>query len=565
MNTEISNSGYALPVVSTSNVYSEKSFLDDFEKRKRVLDAQYMVTLNDKLRRMYTELRLYAPRWIDAMGSITNFDPKLFPKDLINVVEHLASHAEIDTASVLLATIGSLSSAMCGRYIIQLDPQWRESGCLYSVIAAPPGFRKSFVMGTLEEPYDEYFGDLNAEYEAQSAEFEKNRAHVALLKRKLTHAIIGKHLKDSFEDGIYSGDPSEALDDLQHTIDNLDRHVNMTKPKNSLAPQIFLSIASRVSAGAIMSKQGEYACVFEAEGCFFEGELTDKSTHPGLYLKAFGMERYEYSSIKVGKVAMRRPAMCITAFVQPDVLKKFYSNTNLQARGLNARFLPLFASKLNTFGQSRLLPAPPKFRAMAIYNSKITEMLKRNFTQDKNREIWTVSVTPEAYNALKNCEQTGKGLVSDPKYKHMSAFISKAHGAIARLAMSIHAWNNPMPELCPITLDEVEAAISLMNVIFEHANIAFAPERSQACVDAQGILDWVHRCDWTHSPTFTDRDVMAAISGLNKKQCHAALDLLEQHDYIRQHIEAVQGRICILNPQLVERNLPPMSVIHGHF
>lgn len=97
---------------------------------------------------------------------------------------------------------------------------------------------------------------------------------------------------------------------------------------------------------------------------------------------------------------------------------------------------------------------------MAIYNSKITEMLKRNFTQDKNREIWTVSVTPEAYNALQEYEQTGKGLVSDPKYKHMSAFISKAHGAIARLAMSIHAWNNPMPELCPITLDEVEAAIS---------------------------------------------------------------------------------------------------------
>jgi hypothetical protein len=551
--------------MSGRNDENSRNIFNNLESDRRIENIEKIWRLDAKLRRMYEELRPYAPRLINEMQLSVDFNPNLFPKDLMDVVEHIACNAEMDTISVLLALVGSISSAMCGRYCIQLDPEWWETCCLFIVIAALSGSRKSLVSKMLGFPFDKQFAEWTEEHEAQSAEYEKTKTHLELLKRKLTSAIVGSHLKDSFSDGIYSGNPKEALSDLQSTVNDLDQHLNSTKSKFSTAPQIFLSIASRVSAGADMSKQGEYASVSEAEGSFFEGEIANKSTHPGLYLKAYDMERYDYSSIKVGKVAMRRPAMTITAFVQPDVLMAFYKNNNLKARGLNARFLPHFASKPISFSPLRALPIRSKAGAMIVYNSKITEMLKRNFTQDKNREIWTVSVTPEAYAEIKAFEQAIKQCVTNPEYSHMSSFLAKAHGAVVRIALCIHAWNNPKPEQCPITREEVDAALSLMSVIAEHANVAFAPERSQARVDAQAILDWVRRCDWTECPIFTDLDARNAISGLNKKRSHAALDLLEQHDYIRQYFEAGRNRICVLNPQLVEHNLPQRSRLIGRY
>lgn len=544
----------------------QKRMMTTIDINEQIEDAQYRRRLEYKLHRSYEELRHRPPRWIFQQWSFAAYNPELFPKDLTEVSEHIGSHAEIDTTSVLLVLLGSISAAMCGRYVVQVDHEWRESGGLYIVEAAESGSRKSYVISTAKAPSDQYFEKLTMEHEEQSSKFEKNNKLLAVVKRKVISSLIGSHLKSSSEDGIYLGDPNEVLSELQNTIDNMDNRVEATKPNYSTPPQIFLSIASRVSAGEEMSKQGESACVFEAEGSFFESEIANKSTHPGLYLKSYDMERYDYSSKNVGKISMQKPSMTIVAFVQPAVLMDFYSNKNLKSRGLNARFLPHFASKPSNFSHDRSLPPTPKPGALIAYNAKITEMLKRNFTQDKNREIWTVSLTPKAYELVKTYEQNMKPYVRSLEYLHMSSFLAKAHGAVIRLALCLHAWNNPKPEQSPITREEVEAAISLMDVIVEHANIAFSPERSQACVDAQEILAWIRRCDWTDIiPVFQAHEAMNAISGLSKKRCFAALDLLEQHDNIQQYFEAGKDRICVLNPQLVESNSLQRNRLVGRY
>jgi hypothetical protein len=543
-----------------------KKMLSVIDINQRFEEEQYRQRLEDKLHRMYEELRHLPYYWIFEQRSFKGANLELFPRDMVEVVEHIASHAEMDTTSVLLALLGSKSAALCGCYVVQVDPEWCEPGCLYVVEAAESGSRKSYVIGTLKHPFEQHFGKLILEHEAQSAKFNHDNKHIGTLKRRVVSFVISSHLKYSSEDGLYIGDPNEALSNIQDTIDGIDQLAEATKPTFSAAPQIFLSTTSRVSAGEEMSKQGEFACVFEAEGSFFEGEIANKSTHPGLYLMAYDMERYDYSSKNVGKILLQKPAMSIVTFVQPDVLMKFYSNKNLKSRGLNARFLPYFASKPSTMSRQMSALPSQKPGAMRAYNAKIIEMLKRNYTQDKNRVIRTVSVTPEAYDLVKAYEQDMKQYVASPAYLHMSSFLAKAHGAVVRLSLCVHAWNNPEPELSPITREEMEAAISLMDAIFEHANIAFTPERSQACVDAQEIIGWIRRCDWTDTiPVFQAHNAMNAISGLNKQRCHAALDLLEQHNYIRQYFEAGRDRICVLNPQLVESNFLQRNRLTGRY
>jgi len=544
--------------------WQKKNFLDHLDVNRKLAAAFSMQRIEGILHRMYEDLRFCEPQRFMGTPFLRYLNLELFPKDLIEVVEYIASLAELDKNSVLLATLGSIASAMCGRYVVQVDEGWKEAGCLYSVISAPSGSRKSAVMGNLAKPFELHFEELNIEFEEQSAAYEEIQGHLALLKKKIVTACVNNHMKECFESGIYFGDPKAAVADLQELVDSLDRDANLAKPRFRYAPQIFSSTGSKVSFGDNMSRQGEYTCIFEAEGGFFEGEVAFKSGHPDLFLKAYDMEGYNYSSIKVGKVAMRRTSMCITAFVQPDVLLKWYQNTKLRGRGMIQRFLVLFAYKPIYSLQNMSLPTPPKAGSLLAYNSKISEMLKRNFTQDKNREIRTVKVTPEAYEYVKDFEACIKQYIDSGMYLPMQSFLSKAHGSVVRLALCIHAWNNPIPEECPITGEEMCAAISLMHVILEHAQAAFAPEYAQTCTDANEILTWIYRCDWSGRRGFSDADVRTAISGLTKKQCHAALDLLEQHNYIRQYLEAGIDRLCVLNPRLFEQNYGPQIALPVH-
>ena len=543
----------------------KKNYLDQWEVNRKLAAAYSVQRIEGIHRRMYDELRCCEPQWLMLTQFFKSLNLELFPKDLIEVVEYNASLAELDKNSVLLATLGSIASAMCGRYVVQVDDGWKEAGCLYAVNAAPSGYRKSVVMSNLEKPFNHHFEELNIEFEDQSATYAEIKGHLDLLKKKIVAACVNNHMKESFESGIYSGNPKEALADLQRLVDDLDRDANLAKPRFSSSPQIFSSTGSKISIGANMSRQGEYTCIHEAEGGFFEGEVAFKSGHPDLFLKAYDMESYDYKSNNVGNITMRRPAMCINAFVQPDVLQKWYQNTKLQGRGMIQRFLVLFAFKPIEIHQNMCLPTPTKSGSMLAYNSKISEMLKRNFTQDKNREIRTVTVTPDAYAYIKAIEKGFKQNIDSGRYLHMQSFLSKAHGSVVRLALCIHAWNNPTPEECPITQEEMFAAASLMDVIVEHASSAFAPEYAQKCTDASEILTWIYRCDWTERKYFTDVEVRTAISGLTKKQCHAALDLLERHNYIRQYHEAGRDRLCVLNPRLAEKNYHSQNALPVYF
>ena len=211
-----------------------QAMVTNIEFNKRFEDAQYRWRLEDKLYRSYEELRHRPPRWIFQQRSFAAFNPELFPKDLIEIAEHIGSNAEMDTTSVLLTLIGSTAAAMCGRYVVQVDHEWREPCSLYIVEAAESGSRKSYVISTAKAPLDQYFEKLSLEHEAQSDKYKKNNKHLEVFKRKVINSLINSHLKSSSADGIYFGDPNEVLPELQHTIDSLDKNTKATKPSIAL-------------------------------------------------------------------------------------------------------------------------------------------------------------------------------------------------------------------------------------------------------------------------------------------------------------------------------------------
>jgi hypothetical protein len=90
-----------------------KKMLGVIDINQRFEEEQYRRRLEDKLYRMYEELRYLSYRWVFKQRSFRGVNLELFPKDMVEVVEHIASHAEIDTTSVLLALLGSISASLC--------------------------------------------------------------------------------------------------------------------------------------------------------------------------------------------------------------------------------------------------------------------------------------------------------------------------------------------------------------------------------------------------------------------------------------------------------------------
>jgi hypothetical protein len=526
----------------------------------------------DQLTCKLNELRCITPTPLFNPPPISIIDWNLFQNMLVRVVNYISTISECDHTSILLATLGSISSALCGRYVVELNEEWIEPCCLYIALSAPSGSRKSLVIRTLKEPFEKHFAQLADEFNNQSCDHKNNEKERAMLKREITKHMVKKHVNSAMKDGVYIGDPNEILMNLSQVIDRIDEKINSPKPKYRTSPNIFLSIASRVTAGADMAQQGEFGCVFEAEGSFFEEEIARKTTHPGLYLKAYDMERYDYSSQKLGKITMHKPAMNITAFVQPDVLRRFYSNRNLKSRGLNARFLPFFASKVRSLTPQITTHfttnSTPKFfptisrvqtdsEAMINYNTNILSMLRKNYTQDINRTIIRIHVTDEAYEYIKEYERIQKQNIDMFRNLPIESFLSKAHGTAVRLALSISAWNNNYSNTFEITINEIKAAISLLDSITRHAFIAFNAENIQVIEDAQNIINWITRCDWAYSlPFFEANAAQNAIGVLHTQRYRAALDLLENYGYVRLYDNPQTDRVYVVHPLLTAHTAP---------
>lgn len=545
--------------------WEKKGYIDNIDVDRRIEAAEENKHIDATLRDNYDKLRKFEFLKVDFNSISATFMPELLPNSLMGTVNHITSRAELDSAPVLVATLGSIASALCGRYCVQVDEARTEAGCLYTVLSVPPGLKQSTVTNNLREPFDKHFEKLSEEFEEQIAKFEYTGKPLTILKDKISNKVASIHVKNTCESGIYLGNPMSYISDLKRSLENVDPIIDATKPKFETCPQFYWSNAKKTHAGEIMSMQGEFACVFDSDGIFFENEICSKSAYQELYSNAYNMDSYYPSSRNAGKGPMKRPAMCVTTFVQLDAIMRWYADPKRRGRGLHSAFLPILTS-MPLFTLSQIsLPTLPNPGAMLIYNAKISEMLNRNYTHDKNRKIWTVTLSPEAYKLIKEYESQIIPFITKPDLAHIRTFLSRAHGSAVRLALCIHAWNYSEPEKYPITHEEMTAAISLMNLIITHANIAFAPELIQAATDAQSILNWIGRCDWTARPVFSEIDAKDAISNLNRERCRAALDLLEKSNYILQYRKAGIHRQCVLNPRLVESNYHQRNALRRQF
>lgn len=471
----------------------------------------------------------------NAPSRISYFDWSVIPEELATTARDIAAALGWDPFAVLLALLGSFSIAMHGRYVVQLDPYWREPVVLYILIAKASGQRKSSLVTMLKSPMMRLMQELQDEYDQEKA----NRIGPMNIARMMKNVHLNAIAKREIKECVGADDYRQAVEAVIKESQAIQKITADYGTENSIRPELFVDSFTPKKIIRTMAAQGGGMAVFEPEGGFFKKLTNDKDIN--LLLKAYDMDAYAYEAVNVGRVNIPAPFLNLLYIVQPDIVSSLFSKPHLVDLGLLPRFMPYFTC-----------PPPcgdPYFGTQGLsiegIEAKLRSMLMANFSQRHTSKRTTLTVTEQAYAVVKDFEARLREDIKMYPQNRLVPFMRKLHGTACRIAAVFHAFKHDQPGCHPIQHTDMLAGQQIALVVLSHAAYAVAPDGLCAYKIAYKILEWVK--DHKHV-RFNSRDVSRDFGQVRNVDVFPALDLLERHNYLVQHINPKRSRECLMNP-----------------
>lgn len=415
--------------------------------------------------------------------------------------------------------LAALSAAAGGRARVQIRPAWVEPVNLFTVVAMPPGSRKSAVFAAMTAPL------LAAEQKLAEC------AAPLIVEAELARRTAQKDAERHANGAANTGSPEVRAEALGMAADAALAAEQLTVP---VRPRLVADDVTAEAAGSLLAEQGGRLAVLSAEGGIFTTIAGRYSNAPNLevFLKGHAGDLLRVD--RVGRPAehIADPALTLGLAVQPEVLRDIARMPGFRGRGLLARIL--YAVPANTVGHRRVgAPAVPDTVDRAYQGTLCGLALS---LADLS-EPALLALSTEADQLMLHLEAELEPRLADgAELGHLADWASKLNGAIARLAGLLHladnlrtGWNQP------ISTDTVDAAARLGHYYLAHALAVFDLMHADPVVEgAHTILGWITR---TRSERFTRRQLFTGISRARFRKAtdlDQPLQLLEQHGYLRR-------------------------------
>jgi hypothetical protein len=279
--------------------------------------------------------RLLPPFPVDAF-------PSWIADQILAVSEFTQTPHDL-AGSVALAC---LSTAAGGRAIVEVRPGWREPINLYTVVALPPGSRKSAVFATMTAPL------LAAEQ--QLIEHTRPAIVHAELARKLAHSDADRYATTA----AHTTNPEARADALVMATDAALHAEEQSVP---VLPRLVADDITTEAAASLLAEQGGRLAVLSAEGGIFStlaGRYSGGTPSLEVFLKGHAGDLLRVD--RKGRPAehIEHPALTLGLALQPEVLRDIARIPGFRGRGLLARIL--YSLPENTVGRRRIgTPAVP--------------------------------------------------------------------------------------------------------------------------------------------------------------------------------------------------------------
>ncbi|GAA5005684.1 YfjI family protein [Kitasatospora paranensis] len=431
-----------------------------------------------------------------------------------------AAAEETQTPADLAGCMGlaALSTACGGRAVVAVRGRWREQVNLFTVVALPPGNRKSAIVSELTRPLLAVEKALIEQHAAVRAEAETTAklARAAAEKAATKAANAAPDERDALT--------AEAID-LAQAADTT------TVPAR---PQLVADDVTPEGLATLLAEQGGRMAVISAEGGIFDIIAGRYSGTPNLevFLKGHAGDMLRVNRQGRDSQFLEAPALTMGLAVQPSVFRDIAKAKGFGDRGLLARFL--YSLPRSMVGFRNLTPdlIPPQVADTYAQTLTTLALAMAGWTDPA-----VLTLSPEADAALLAYQRrTEAALRPGGPLAHIDTWAGKLDGAVCRIAGLLHLATHPADGWTrPITADTLTAACRIGDYFTAHALAVFDAMGSDAALaKARTALAWLAanprdsisrrelfnalpRADF---PTVTDLD--------------PALTLLEDHGWIRQ-------------------------------
>ncbi|PFO04673.1 hypothetical protein COJ85_11620 [Bacillus sp. AFS076308] len=472
------------------------------------------------------------------------FPVHVLPKWLRNYVESVAESTQTPIDAPGMAAISVLSTALTKQFYVRITGEWKESLNTYTILALPPGNRKSSVFKALLEPIMHY------EKEERERLVKKVSEQKAKMKAKQ------KRLEQLEKEYAKDANPT--------TLNEICALTNEIEGEKILSlPRLITEDVTPEKLADLMAENNERMALLSAEGGGIFSIMAGRYSSDGkanleIFLKGFSGDYCAVDRIGRAAIILNEPALTICLFLQPYVVQGVPAI--FLERGLMPRFLLSFPRSL--VGHRKISPPVIEAEVKNEYLLNVKRLLYLKAAEEV--QLTLHSDARQAEEAFRG--EIEKMFLDGGEMAEMKEWGSKLSGQIIRLAGLLHVAEHVhgLPKFMPnieaipnqIQAQTIINAQKLARYFIEHAKAAYGcMGADQGTQDAKYLLEVIKRQD---KSVIEYRVIQNLTRNRFKKAKHlkATLMELEERGFIYQ---TKDGRKTLLevNPHLLNTQRPP--------
>jgi hypothetical protein len=480
---------------------------------------------------------------LGAVPTVPPFPVEVLPRWLGEWVDAVAEAFQVPPDLPAMLSLAVAGAALAKKYNVVIRDGWMEPLNLFTVVALPPGERKSAVFREAVKP-------VNA-FEQE----ERTRLAVQIASAASEHRVLEAQLRAA-ERRASEAETEQQQEQLR--AEAVELAVRLAGHQVPAPPKFWCDDATPEALGSLMAEQGGRILVASPEGTPFEiakGRYSEKGKASfEVYLKGHAGDDLRVHRKGRPEETVEQPALSAGLAVQPNVVAGLAAEATMRYRGFLARWLYSLPSSRVGLRKVAAAPVPETVRLDYQHSMLALWRLPGGTTEGGLPGPHWLRFSPEADKVMQGLENwLEPQLAEGGELSYLAGWANKLAGAAARIAAILHlaeAVVTAGDRNASVSGATALAAITLARDYFLcHARAAFGLMGANEKVeDAKHVMRWL-RANYGKSGDsgpgavrLSKRDIYQGCKGRwpTVDQLEPALDLLARHHYL--HPLPAEGR-----------------------
>ncbi|MFN8390097.1 MAG: YfjI family protein [Bdellovibrionota bacterium] len=504
----------------------------------KISNSQAMIQLNlgSEVSRPQDNLStdLDPESWPDPIpleaGHILSWPGNVFPEPVEQFLTALADYSETPIELSAMIALSVVAACAQGTWAVETRVGHTEPLPIWTLVALPPGNRKSSVFSEIVSPLRQYEKEEAVRLKPEIRKAEAQAEVLEAQKQKLTKSV--KQSTDEAERSLLI----EQLTQLSAM------RVAIPRP-----PRLFSDDTTPEALTELLANHDGCMAILSDEGGIFEtiAGRYDKKGSPNLDTCLKGHSAN--SSIRRDRVGgngcafIDFPHLTFGLCVQPDVVLGLRDKDGFRGRGFLARFL--FCWPESKVGSRTLDTKPVPLELKQAWRQLIRGLLDARYSKVRGGPS-TLNLSQEAAALFGDyARKVEADLKPGGRFEPVTDWASKLPGQVCRIAGLLHVMRIAHAGASVLTISETDmwSAIRMgMNLEIHALRVFDAMEELPELAGARRIRNWMLR---TRGYTFSARDAYDQNRSFLKRR--PALDpllrVLEEHCMIFRVDEKFAG------------------------